>query len=39
MIQIRAVTQAVEKACEEVRLRLGWERGGGEEKWQRQASV
>lgn len=39
VIWVRTVNQAVEKACVEVRLRLGCGRGGGEKKWQRQVSV
>jgi hypothetical protein len=39
VIRVRTVNQAVEKACVKVRLRLGCGRGGGEKKWQKQASV
>lgn len=39
VIRVRTVNQAVEKARVEVRLRLEWGRGGGEKRWQKQASV
>lgn len=39
VIRFKTVNQAVEKACVEVRFRLGWGKGRGEKKWQKRASV